>query len=243
MKAAVFPRSVTLGGVTLAATLALAVSAQAATKAPHPLTEPASSVTANSATLNGVIATHGAKTAWQFQYGRSAAYGRATPLKRIAAGKGTVRVSWMVKHLTPGTTYHFRLVAVVSNSGGVHRIDGRDEHFTTRGAGRVLLTHTLVPVKAGQAMVSLRCESTSRCAGQLRIDARARVKGTFASVLCAAGSYSLAGKSSGTVKLRARAACLALLRASRHHQLIGKIHVHPSTGQPAFTRRVILALR
>jgi hypothetical protein len=251
-------RVVALACAAIAASLALAVGAhtalaaalpsmskpttKTATKSPHPITEHASRVTADSAMLHGVIATHGVKTDWQFQFGRSTAYGRATPVKAIPAGKGTVPVSWMIRHLMPGVTYHFRLVAIVSTSKGVHRIDGRDEMFTTRTAGRVLLAHTLLHVVSGHIDVALRCDSTTACSGHMRIDARARVKGHFASVLCAAGSFSLGAHAKASLSVRARRACVTLLRSARHHRLVAKLHLHTATGQPALTRRVILVL-
>jgi hypothetical protein len=232
------------GWAAVASALVLAASAHAATTPlPTPVTEPASGVTATGAVLHGVINAHGQKTDWQFQFGRTTAYGRATPLQSIPAGHGTTPVSAAIGHLTPATTYDFRLVAVVASTTGVKRIYGRNETLTTRSAGRVLLEHTLLIVRHGQVTVQLRCDSTIPCAGHFRIDTRAKVKGVFASVLCAAGSFSLAPGARRSVMARARAACVRLLRASRHHQLVGKLHLHPSSGQPALTRRVLLVLR
>jgi hypothetical protein len=233
------------GWAAVASALVLAAPAHAAatTKQPTPVTEHASRVTATGAVLHGVINTHGQKTDWQFQFGRTTAYGRATPLHSIPAGRGTTPVSAAIGHLTPGTTYDFRLVAVVASSKGVKRIYGRNETLKTRSAGRVLLEHTLLVVRNGRVTVPLRCDSTTACAGHYRIDTRAKVKGTFASVLCAAGSFSLAPRARGSVTANVRAACVVLLRASRHHQMVGKLHLHPSSGQPSFTRRVLLVLR
>src|SRR5579875_511958 len=72
MKASVLARCLCMA---VASPLLLAVGAQAATTAPHPITEHATGVSADSAVLHGVIATHGVKTDWQFQYGRTTAYG------------------------------------------------------------------------------------------------------------------------------------------------------------------------
>jgi hypothetical protein len=233
------------GWAAVGSALVLAASAHAATttKQPTPITEHASRVTATSAVLHGVINTHGQKTDWQFQFGRTTAYGRATPLHSIPAGRGTVPVSAAIGHLTPATTYDFRLVAVVATSAGVKRIYGRNETLTTRSAGRVLLEHTLLIVKNGRLTVPLRCDSTTACAGHFRIDTRVKVKGTFASVLCAAGSFSLAPGARGSEMANVRAACVTLLRASRHHERVGKLHLHPSSGQPSSTRRVLMVLR
>ena len=73
-----------------------------------------------------------------FQYGRTTAYGAATPVKPLAA-RTTAPERAVLSKLAPGTyhyrrglkphhTYHYRLVAI-SSSG---RTVGPDETFTTR---------------------------------------------------------------------------------------------------------------
>jgi hypothetical protein len=71
----------------------------------------ATSVTQTSAMLNGAVALNNLDTAYQFQYGTTTAYGQTTHTVPIGQASGVVTVSATIRNLTPGTTYHFRLVA------------------------------------------------------------------------------------------------------------------------------------
>ncbi|MFL5823141.1 MAG: hypothetical protein ACJ764_06840 [Solirubrobacteraceae bacterium] len=86
-----------------------------------------SRVRRTSALLHGLIGTKGQAVHWRFQYGLTRQYGKHTPVKIIAAGRGQVSVSAGVAALKPGTLYHFRLVATRPN--GV--TNGRDLTFRT----------------------------------------------------------------------------------------------------------------
>jgi hypothetical protein len=86
--------------------------------APAPSTPPtaataaASSIGPTSATLRGTINPKGQATTYYFEYGTTLFYGFETTA--VAGGSGTSdrSVSARVTGLTPGTTYHFRVVAV-----------------------------------------------------------------------------------------------------------------------------------
>jgi hypothetical protein len=80
-----------------------------------PVTGDATSVTATSATLNGTAV--GATTA-SFRYGTTSAYGVEVPATIAADGSAQATIS-----VTPGTTYHFRIVA---DTG-----EGEDKTFTS----------------------------------------------------------------------------------------------------------------
>jgi hypothetical protein len=71
----------------------------------------ATSVVASSATANGTISPNGAATTWAFQYGSTTAYGEQTPGIALPAGSGPVPVSAPLA-LTPGTIFHYRLIAI-----------------------------------------------------------------------------------------------------------------------------------
>lgn len=71
----------------------------------------ATSVVAGSATANGTITPHGVATTWAFQYGPTTAYGEQTPGVALPAGSGPVPVSAPLT-LTPGTIFHYRLIAI-----------------------------------------------------------------------------------------------------------------------------------
>jgi phosphodiesterase/alkaline phosphatase D-like protein len=81
-------------------------------------------VSADAATLRGLILPRGKRTTWQFQYGTTEAYASSTPLRIRYRAR---LVSFRVDGLAPGTTYHYRLVA--TNDAGTTL--GRDRTFTT----------------------------------------------------------------------------------------------------------------
>jgi phosphodiesterase/alkaline phosphatase D-like protein len=93
---------------------------------PVAITNPANMVESNSARLNGTVYPHGLSTTVYFQYGRTTSYGSRTP-NQTKNGNNYQNVNAIVTGLTPGTTYHFRIVA--SNAVGTRH--GRDRTFTT----------------------------------------------------------------------------------------------------------------
>jgi N-acetylneuraminic acid mutarotase len=95
--------------------------------APTPVTVAASSVTTNSATLNGTVNPGGAATSYYFEYGTNTSYGSSTAPGNLAPGSSPVAVSNAISGLLSATLYHFRLVAW--NSVGTNA--GSDLTFTT----------------------------------------------------------------------------------------------------------------
>lgn len=94
---------------------------------PVAVTELASEVTTNSATLNGTVNPGGAASGYYFDYGLTTNYGSATPTGQLVAGTDVIAVSNGISGLLPGTLYHVRLTA--TNSAGV--AVGVDLTFTT----------------------------------------------------------------------------------------------------------------
>jgi len=92
----------------------------------------ASSVTADSALLNGSINPNGKATSYAFQYGTSTAYGLQTATVSAGSGSSAVSVSATASGLASGTTYHYRLIA--TNADG-----------TTDGPDRTLATTHVAP--------------------------------------------------------------------------------------------------
>jgi phosphodiesterase/alkaline phosphatase D-like protein len=81
------------------------------------------------ATLNGTVNPNGAATTYYFQWGTTTAYGATSGSHSAGSGTIAAAVHVTASHLTPGTTYHYRLVA--SNSAGTTA--GIDRTFTTTG--------------------------------------------------------------------------------------------------------------
>ena len=84
-------------------------------------------VTSGSAELQGAVYPNGADTTYWWEYGTTSAYGQTTTPNDIGSGTAAVPVSDSLGGLSPGATYHYRLVA--QNSVGTEY--GYDYTFTT----------------------------------------------------------------------------------------------------------------
>ena len=93
---------------------------------PTATTGAATSVGETGASLNGTLGAGGSSTAY-FEYGTTAAYGASTATQTVGHSSGPRPLAAAIGGLAPGTTYHFRLVAV--NSGGVAY--GDDQTFVS----------------------------------------------------------------------------------------------------------------
>jgi hypothetical protein len=98
--------------------------------APVVVTLAASGVASSNATLNGSVNPNGAAAAAYFRYGLTTNYGSYSATNSLSATNATQSVSNLISSLTPGTTYHFQLVA--GNSAGTST--GADMLFTTTSA-------------------------------------------------------------------------------------------------------------
>lgn len=88
-------------------------------------TDPATAITLTAATLNGSLDPEGFATTYHFEYGPTTSYGTSTATVNAGSDPGATPVSTGIASLTPGTVYHFRLVA--TNSFGTTM--GSDETF------------------------------------------------------------------------------------------------------------------
>jgi len=121
------------------------------TPAPQPpavKTGDASSVTATSANLAGIVNPQGQPTTYYFQYGPTTAYGAQTASGSAGAGTTAGNVSAQVGSLSPKTTYHYRLVA--ANATG-----------TTYGADRTFATASGPPPPAATTGTATAVTATS----------------------------------------------------------------------------------
>ncbi|HMJ35016.1 MAG TPA: hypothetical protein VK501_13975 [Baekduia sp.] len=117
--------------------------------APGAVTGAATDRTTSSATLRGTVNPFGLQATYYFEYGPSADYGSRAPLAHDSvAGNGRQprQVAQGISGLQPGTTYHYRLVAV-STAGKAH---GLDRSFTTPGQAPPRRVYEMVsPVDKG----------------------------------------------------------------------------------------------
>jgi hypothetical protein len=136
---------------------------------PTAVTAPASSLTANSARLNGTVTPNGLATTWYFEYGTSTRYGAKTPTRNAGKGTRPVNVSFGLSPLRTGTTYHYRLVA----RNAARTIRGADVTFTTTGVtlaahahrvvyGRAVMLSGVVPTRRAGESVTLFAEEFGR---------------------------------------------------------------------------------
>lgn len=136
---------------TLAFILKTSTAASTAV-APVALTNTASAITGNGATLNGYVFPGGAPaTAW-FEYGITTSYGATVPLTLSPNnGTGWQTLSYALSGLTGGTTYHYRIVA-------------HSDYGTSNGAD-VAFTNPLSPTITPTTTVLLATASTVTITG------------------------------------------------------------------------------
>ena len=102
--------------------LAGAGSAAAAT-VPTASTGPVSAVGPTTATVVGSVNPNGTATTWYVEYGTTTGYGSKTSSASAGSGTTGVAVTGSLASLKPGTSYHYRFVAV-STAGTGHGADG-----------------------------------------------------------------------------------------------------------------------
>ncbi len=99
-------------------------------KAPKATSEAATGVKTTEATIHATVNPEGAPTTYQFEYGATTSYGTVVSSSTPELGSGTASLegSKALSGLSPGATYHFRVVAT-------------NEMGTTYGADKTLTTH------------------------------------------------------------------------------------------------------
>jgi hypothetical protein len=104
---------------------------------PAVATGPASNVSATGATVTGILNPNGAETTYKFQYGPTTAYGVETLPVAVPAGHAIVPVSATLTSLSPGTVFHYRIVALHGTT------------VSSVGIDQVFMTHPSTRPKAG----------------------------------------------------------------------------------------------
>ncbi len=107
---------------------------------PVVLGESASSVTSTTVALAGTIEREPTVTEhYYFEYGEAEGYGHSTVGGEVAPGAGEAAVGpEVITGLNPGTTYHYRLVAVSASGEG----DGEEKTFRTLTSSPIVATVT-----------------------------------------------------------------------------------------------------
>ncbi|HEX6206314.1 MAG TPA: hypothetical protein VFZ29_10975 [Solirubrobacterales bacterium] len=118
---------VLLWSVSCALVVAAVAAAPALALSPSVETLAATSVASTTATLNGKVNPNSLETKAYFEYGTTTSYGSKTAEVNVGAGGTTLERNEPISSLSPGTTYHFRIVA--TNSSGTSQ--GTDQTFTT----------------------------------------------------------------------------------------------------------------
>jgi hypothetical protein len=98
--------------------------------APDATTDVADDVTPDHAVLTGRINPNNNPTTYYFEYGTTTAYGTSVPATQDADAGSAYAIKAVLQRidgLTPGTTYHYRLLAT-NSVGATH---GADQTFTT----------------------------------------------------------------------------------------------------------------
>jgi uncharacterized delta-60 repeat protein len=187
------------------------------------------------ATVHGEVDPGGLPTTYRFQFGRSAAYSSSTPA-RIVSGVGAVSVSARLRGLSPGTRYHYRLVAVNADGAGY----GADRTFTTaprltlRLLG-LLATYRTAAIERRGLTLAVACNQGCAITGALVISrATARALGL-------GGTQLVIGKGVAALRRRGRARLTLRLTAAARRALAGagrlqatvRLRGRPAGGGPA----------
>ena len=91
---------------------------------PAVATGPATGVTTTTSTLTGVVNPNGATTTYEFQFGLTTAYGMQTTAATLSAATAPIPVAQTLTGLTPGTVFHYRIVALHGSSVVSPGLDG-----------------------------------------------------------------------------------------------------------------------
>jgi hypothetical protein len=222
------------------------------------VTASASAVTSTSAQLNGTVNPGGLSTFWAFQYGTSTSYGQNTTPVGPLTGSSGMAVSTLITGLQPGTTYHFRLVAVqgaAGTSGEGTGYTGDDVSFKTLSSGSSsttskngkkhakasLRSHTL-HVHNGSVQIPWGCSGTAGavCKGKISLTARGKIGGKLQTASCGGGTFTASTGRHHSVRAVLGSKCVSLLKKASHHRLGASLKAVFSQGTGNLKTRVTL---
>ena len=146
-------------------------------KAPAVDRELTAEVGASEAKLGALVNPGGIQTSYRFEYGPTSAYGSSTPFPEGSVGEGLEsHAVWASANgLAPGTTYHYRVVAINELAPG--GIAGPDQTFTTLTAEQAACPNEQMrggfagklPDCRAYELVTLPVTSGSQFDGELRM--------------------------------------------------------------------------
>lgn len=218
-----------------------------APSAPAAETVAATGVTQTTATLLGSVNPHGEATTCRFEYGPSTSYGKEAPCSSAPGnGHSSVEVSAGISGLSPGTSYHYRLVA----KNAIGEAPGADKELKTSpastgctscgggggggGGGGVLpfteaspalkaLGTTLTVSAAGAFGVKLSCPAGVTCLGTITIKTASAVASSVA--LSAKAKKAILTLATGTISISGNQVKVIALRLStKAKKLLAKVH-------------------
>jgi hypothetical protein len=114
---------------------------------PGAVTGGASNITLTTATVAGTIEATGLPTSFVLEFGTGVEYGTSIP-GEAGASTEPLQITVPLQYLAPGTTYHYRFVAV--NSDG--RTYGADQTFTTPVYSNPIVLPSTLPLIATPAI-------------------------------------------------------------------------------------------
>ncbi|MBK9290167.1 MAG: T9SS type A sorting domain-containing protein [Bacteroidetes bacterium] len=115
--------------------------------APLVVTTAPTNITPNSATINGTVNPNTLNTTYYFEWGTTTGYGNTTTVSNAGSGSTAVAVSATLGSLTPGQTYHYRIVA--SNADGTTY--GANQSFIPGGAELTTASVTNIGLNSAQS--------------------------------------------------------------------------------------------
>jgi hypothetical protein len=213
-------------------------------RAPTVVTGAAAGITTTAARLAGSINPQAFNAAYRFQYGRTTEYGAATPIVPVGFGLAPVAAVGVLGGLAPGSTYHFRLLAL---HNGVTVAAGADQVFRTvavpRPPARMAVAATRRQHLSSKAVV-LRLTCSQPCSGQ--VTARLKIRGRRGTIRLKAVRVSLAAGQTKRVKVRLSRSAVAAVRGAlrRHKRVTASVSARLKSGTAVKTlRKTIVIIR
>ena len=225
--------------VLLVALVALPASASAAGP-PTVTTSPVDSslLTDTYALIGGVINPNGTSTSYQFEWGKTTAYGQSTPATSAASGTAEVPVDFSLDALKPRTTYHFRLVAFPA-ADPTARVVGADQSFkTTRSLALSVLGHT-AKLKGKKASFKLKAVGPPDITADGILTVKAVIGKQLTTV--ALKTYSVATGTKKTITITLPASVRTVLAATGHPKVVLRVSAKTSGIKKAVVKNLKVA--